>query len=65
MRVVLVVDVAYAEFAEEDLTATALSLPRTVVVRTFSKAWGLAGCRVGYLLGQPEDIAALAAVGEA
>ncbi|MAW59546.1 MAG: TIGR01548 family HAD-type hydrolase [Planctomycetes bacterium] len=62
-QAVLLVDLAYAEFAKADLTAAALSLPRTIVVRTFSKAWGLAGCRVGYLLGQPEDIAALAAVG--
>ena len=43
--VLLVVDLAYAEFAEEDLTATALELPNTVVLRTVSKAWGLADRR--------------------
>lgn len=60
---ILLVDLAYAEFAEEDLTAAALQIPQAVVVRTFSKAWGLAGCRVGYTLGTAESIAQLAAIG--
>jgi HAD superfamily hydrolase (TIGR01548 family) len=60
---VLLVDLAYAEFAEQDLTEAALKLPQAVVVRTFSKAWGLAGCRVGYCLGSPQAIAELAATG--
>ena len=38
----LMVDLAYTEFADADLTAAALSLPNAVVVRTFSKAYGLA-----------------------
>ena len=59
----LLVDLAYAEYAEQDLTEAALALPQAVVVRTFSKAWGLAGCRVGYLLGTSETIGALAGVG--
>jgi HAD superfamily hydrolase (TIGR01548 family) len=60
---ILLVDLAYAEFAENDLTEAALKLPQAVVVRTFSKAWGLAGCRVGYTLGTSESIAQLAAIG--
>jgi histidinol-phosphate aminotransferase len=48
---VLLLDAAYAEFGEIDLTSLALSLPQTLVLRTLSKAWGLAGLRVGYLLG--------------
>ena len=48
---VLLVDLAYTEFAEEDLTPFAMSLPNAVLVRTFSKAWGLAGVRVGYAIG--------------
>lgn len=60
---VLLVDLAYAEFAEQDLTEAALKLPQAVVVRTFSKAWGLAGCRVGYSLGTVETIAQLSAIG--
>lgn len=59
----LLVDLAYAEFAEQDLTEAALALPQAVVVRTFSKAWGLAGCRVGYLLGDASTIGALAGIG--
>jgi HAD superfamily hydrolase (TIGR01548 family) len=47
----LLVDLAYAEFADEDLTEVALSLPHALVFRTLSKAWGLAGCRVGYVVG--------------
>ncbi|HUJ04983.1 MAG TPA: histidinol-phosphate transaminase [Streptosporangiaceae bacterium] len=53
----VIVDEAYAEFAR-DPEATALPLlpgfPRLVVVRTMSKAFALAGARVGYLAaGQP------------
>ncbi len=59
----VVVDQAYAEFAEEDLTAPALELPGAVVLRTLSKAWGLAGLRVGYALGPPEVLRCLRAAG--
>jgi histidinol-phosphate aminotransferase len=45
---VLVVDVAYAEFAESDPTSQILDIDNVIVVRTLSKAWGLAGLRVGY-----------------
>jgi histidinol-phosphate aminotransferase len=48
---VIVVDLAYTEYADEDLTRVALSLPNAVIVRTLSKAWGLAGLRVGYAAG--------------
>lgn len=58
---VLLVDLAYAEFADEDLTRTALSLPNAVVIRTFSKAFGLAGMRVGYAAGHPAAIEAMRA----
>src|SRR5688572_2040510 len=59
----VVLDHAYVEFADEDLTAAALELPNVVVVRTFSKAWGLAGCRVGYAVGPSPIIRALRAAG--
>lgn len=59
----LVLDAAYAEFAAEDLTAAALELPSALVVRTLSKAWGLAGCRTGYALGASDRVAAIAAAG--
>ncbi|MFN7671683.1 MAG: aminotransferase class I/II-fold pyridoxal phosphate-dependent enzyme [Planctomycetota bacterium] len=59
----IVLDAAYAEFADVDLTGFALRRPQFVVVRTLSKAWGLAGLRVGYALGAPATIAALRAHG--
>lgn len=51
----VVLDAAYAEFADEDLTPAALEMGNVVVIRTLSKTFGLAGLRVGYLLG-PDDI---------
>lgn len=62
-HVLLLVDLAYAEFATEDLTAVALAAPNTIIVRTFSKAWGLAGLRVGYALGAAHWIDALRRAG--
>lgn len=59
----LLVDLAYTEFADEDLTAAVLALPNALVVRTFSKAWGLAGLRVGFAAGPAQIIHALRAVG--
>jgi histidinol-phosphate aminotransferase len=60
---VLLVDLAYTEFAGEDLTAAAIALPNAVIIRTFSKAFGLAGLRVGYAIGSPERIRAMRAAG--
>jgi histidinol-phosphate aminotransferase len=61
---VLLLDAAYMEFARQDLTNLALQLPRTLVMRTLSKAWGLAGLRVGYVLGPAELISRLRAWGQ-
>lgn len=47
----VVVDLAYGDFADEDLTPCALRLPNTIVVRSMSKSWGMAGLRVGYAVG--------------
>lgn len=60
----LVVDLAYTEFADQDLTAAALALPNAIIVRTLSKAWGLAGLRIGYAVGPPTVISWLRAVGQ-
>jgi histidinol-phosphate aminotransferase len=51
-RALLVVDEAYVEFAPAGTSVVRLldELPRLVVVRTFSKAFRLAGLRLGYLL---------------
>ncbi|MDQ6934871.1 MAG: histidinol-phosphate transaminase [Actinomycetota bacterium] len=60
-RVVVVVDEAYREFVRADDQADALALyherENVVVMRTFAKAYGLAGLRVGYVVA-PEPIAA-------
>lgn len=50
-QAVVLVDHAYVEFADEDLTQVALQHPNCLVVRTLSKAWGMAGLRVGFALG--------------
>ena len=52
-RALLVVDEAYIEFAQDDQSAWPLldELPRLVLVRTLSKAFRLAGLRLGYLVG--------------
>jgi histidinol-phosphate aminotransferase len=60
----IVVDQAYAEFGGEDLTAAALRLPNAVVTRTFSKAWGLAGLRVGYAVGPAAVVGWVRGVGQ-
>ncbi|GAB79396.1 histidinol-phosphate aminotransferase [Austwickia chelonae] len=50
--VLVVVDEAYVEFVRDDQAAQGLELyreyPNVMVLRTFSKAYGLAGLRVGY-----------------
>lgn len=60
---VVLLDHAYAEYAEEDFTDAALELPNVVVLRTLSKAWGLAGCRIGYGLGPSSILTRLRAAG--
>src|SRR6478672_5350044 len=56
--VVVVIDEAYQEFvrAEDgvDVIRMYRKYPNVVVLRTFSKAHGLAGLRVGYSVSQPE-----------
>ncbi|HIE21681.1 MAG TPA: histidinol-phosphate aminotransferase family protein, partial [Acidimicrobiia bacterium] len=59
----VVLDTAYAEFADEDLTPLALELDNVVVIRTLSKAFGLAGLRVGYLLGPAGEVSRISSYG--
>jgi len=50
---VLCLDEAYGEFAPADaLPPIDASLPRLLRFRTFSKAWGMAGARIGYAIGE-------------
>jgi histidinol-phosphate aminotransferase len=54
-RVVVLVDEALRDFAVSESVDDTVALlddhPRTILFRTFSKAWGLAGLRVGYAIG--------------
>jgi histidinol-phosphate aminotransferase len=59
----LILDHVYVEYADSDLTAAVLDCPNVLVLRTFSKAWGLAGCRVGYAVGSPYVVGVLRAAG--
>ncbi len=57
----VVVDEAYVEFTAPGETAMPLlgRYPNLVVTRSFSKAWRLAGARLGYMLADPQLIADL------
>ncbi|MCX6405836.1 MAG: histidinol-phosphate transaminase [Propionibacteriales bacterium] len=61
--VLVVVDEAYVEFVRDPDAARGLDLQarfdNVLVLRTFSKAYGLAGLRVGYLVGHPDVAAAV------
>ena len=56
--VLVVLDEAYREFVTDPEVPDGLTVygdrPNVVVLRTLSKAWGLAGLRIGFLVGQPE-----------
>ena len=49
----VVIDEAYHEFAETSVVPLLAEHPNLLVLRTFSKAMGMAGLRVGYLLASP------------
>ncbi|MDO3378126.1 histidinol-phosphate transaminase [Geoalkalibacter halelectricus] len=55
----LVVDEAYADFAEENALALVKKHENVVVTRTLSKSYALAGMRLGLAVARPEVIAAL------
>jgi len=61
-HVMVVVDEAYFEYVDKpsypDTSTWLERFPNLIVTRTFSKAYGLAGLRVGYALSHP-DVAAL------
>ncbi len=60
----IVCDEAYHEFVDDPEYASLVDLAvgrrNLVVLRTFSKVYGLAGMRIGYAIGHPETIRALA-----
>ena len=57
---VVVVDEAYVEFNDEPSARTLLDdYPNIIVLRTLSKAFGLAGIRIGYLVARPPVVTEL------
>lgn len=59
----MLVDLAYIEYADEDPTQRLLEFDNIVMVRTFSKAFGLAGLRVGYAIANERVAGWLRTVG--
>jgi histidinol-phosphate aminotransferase len=55
----LLLDNAYGEFCRWDYRPLLARYPHLILFRTFSKAWSLAGLRLGYLLGDPRLVAEL------
>jgi len=66
--VVVIVDEAYQEYVVDAEFGSAIPLldehPNLVIARTFSKAYGLAGLRIGYALGHPALLAVVERVRE-
>ncbi|WP_304118850.1 histidinol-phosphate transaminase [Mycolicibacterium bacteremicum] len=64
--ILIVIDEAYVEYIRDGLLPDSLGLvrryPNVVVLRTFSKAYGLAGLRVGYAVADPDIVTALGKV---
>jgi histidinol-phosphate aminotransferase len=60
-KTIIVIDEAYIEFVPgcPTLASWVQEFPNLIVTRTFSKAWGLASLRLGYLIAQPQRIADL------
>ncbi|WP_234881140.1 histidinol-phosphate transaminase [Mycobacteroides salmoniphilum] len=75
-HILIAIDEAYIEYVRDDFTDEPLARrgsstdsialvrehPNVVVLRTFSKAYGLAGLRVGYAIGDPDVISTLGKV---
>lgn len=55
-EITLLIDEAYHYFYPKTFIKYALNNRRVLVTRTFSKLFSLAGCRLGYVCGHPEDI---------
>ena len=55
----IVVDEAYVEFGGDSALSCVTAQPNVVVVRTFSKAFALAGVRIGYALTSPDVVSDL------
>lgn len=65
-HILVVLDEAYVEYIRDGMLPDSLALvrkhPNVVVLRTFSKAYGLAGLRIGYAVAHDEIVTALGKV---
>ena len=65
-QILIALDEAYVEYIRDGMLPDSFGLVRShsnvVVLRTFSKAYGLAGLRIGYAVGDPDIITALGKV---
>ena len=61
-RALVVVDEAYADFADENALELARDVPNVVVLRTLSKSYSLAGMRLGLLFGDAGVVSGIAKV---
>jgi histidinol-phosphate aminotransferase len=59
---IVALDEAYHEISGQSLAPMLLGSPNGVLIRTFSKGYGLAGARVGYLVGHPDVTRAIESV---
>lgn len=55
-RAIVLVDEAYIEFGGQSFLPELAAYPNVLIGRTFSKAYGLAGMRVGIVIGQPQAL---------
>ncbi len=55
-QITVLIDEAYHYFYPNTFIKYALNERRVLVTRTFSKLFSLAGCRLGYVVGHPEDV---------
>ncbi|MFX1341969.1 MAG: histidinol-phosphate transaminase [Promethearchaeota archaeon] len=55
-NIIVAVDEAYAEYIDQNMTDLISSYQNIVFIRTLSKAWGLAGLRIGYLVADEQVI---------
>ena len=60
LKIPVVIDEAYFEFSGQTSVKLLNKYPNLVIIRSFSKAFGVAGLRLGYVLANPEVIKRLA-----
>lgn len=65
MKIILLIDEAYIDFAPSSCLGLIKEYDNLIISRTFSKAWGAAGIRIGYMLGNEKIIETISNVQQA